>query len=110
MTNGNVSRPSGNQKQIAVIRTVINAGVPILLYAPGAVEIMQTKWGDACKIPCTIIFTQPIEQTFSIAKAVAGIAGESLLAILVIVWILNFVNQMPRGMHLHNFGSNNDRT
>jgi len=78
-------------------RRLINAGVPILLYVPGAVGLMLTEWGEACAIPCTILFTKPIEQTFSIAGEASGAVGESILAILAVVWILNFVDQIARG-------------
>jgi len=78
-------------------RTLINAGVPILLYVPGAIYIIHTRWGEQCAAPCTMLFTEPLEQTFWLAESIAGGVGKSVLTLIVAAWILNFVNQIARG-------------
>lgn len=78
-------------------RQIINVGVPALAYLPGAVHILLTRWGEPCAVPCAGVLTVPLEQTYALAASLAGIVGQAILTLLLVVWAVNFLNQITRG-------------
>lgn len=78
-------------------RTLAAIGIPLLVYVPGAVHMMLDEWYYACLTPCLIIITAPIERTFALVGSVAGIIGQVILGVVVILWAVTFLGQVLVG-------------
>lgn len=76
------------------LHTAIVLGVPILMVGAA---IYRRGWYAECAAPCFDIVTAPFTETFALAGGVAGIAGQIVLALVLFVWALFFVDPLLRG-------------
>lgn len=85
--------------RMATLKFYINAGIPVALYLPGAVYIVLSDVSVTNTAPrFPLLFLEPFKQTFELSSSVAGFAGALFVTLLAVVWLINWIDQMTRGM------------
>lgn len=74
-------------------RTIVHLFVPLLVYVPGAVDMMLDDWYYACLSPCFAVITAPIERTFVLIGGTFGLVGQILFTLVIVFWAFIFLGQ-----------------